>query len=81
MTRNDFSHILSTLNGLSPDQMRRLVRELEGKIAANSNGDGAEESAFEVASRAGLIGCIQDSPGSPDDLSTNPRHMAGFGRG
>lgn len=40
----------------------------------------AEDSAFDVANRAGLIGCIQGSAGSPTDLSTNPKHMEGFGR-
>jgi len=34
-------------------------------------------SAFEVAQRAGLIGCVGDSPA---DLSTNRRHFEGFGR-
>jgi hypothetical protein len=83
MTQNDFTHILSSLNGLSPDQMRRLLRELESKMASvgKSNADVAEESAFDVASRAGLIGCIQGAPDSPTDLSTNPKHMEGFGRG
>jgi len=33
-----------------------------------------------VASRAGLIGCIKAAPRSPTDLSTNPKHMEGFGR-
>jgi putative addiction module CopG family antidote len=40
----------------------------------------AGETAFDVASRAGLIGCIKGAPGSPTDLSTNPKHMEGFGR-
>jgi Arc/MetJ-type ribon-helix-helix transcriptional regulator len=40
----------------------------------------AEETAFDVASRAGLIGCLQGAPRSPTDLSTNPKHMEGFGR-
>jgi Arc/MetJ-type ribon-helix-helix transcriptional regulator len=47
--------------------------------AAQATAD-AEETAFDVASRAGLIGCIQSAPRSPTDLSTNPKHMEGFGR-
>ncbi len=39
----------------------------------------AEETAYDVAGRAGLIGCIKGAPRSPTDLSTNPRHMEGFG--
>ncbi len=85
MTHNEFNHILTSINALSPDQMQRLARELEsriasrGKPAAPAAADG-EESAFDVASRAGLIGCIRGAPRSPTELSTNPRHREGFGR-
>ena len=34
MTHNDFVHILNSLNGLTPEQMQRLQRELASKIAA-----------------------------------------------
>jgi len=85
MTHNEFNHILTSINALSPEQMRRLARELESKIASTGKpaaaaAADAEESAFDVASRAGLIGCIQGAPRSPTDLSTNPKHMEGFGR-
>jgi hypothetical protein len=85
MTHNEFNHILTSINALSPDQMRRLARELESRIASTCKpaapaAADAEESAFDVASRAGLIGCIKGSPRSPTDLSTNPKHMEGFGR-
>jgi putative addiction module CopG family antidote len=39
-----------------------------------------EETAYDVARRAGLIGCLKGAPHSPTDLSTNPKHMEGFGR-
>lgn len=39
-----------------------------------------EETAYDLASRAGLIGCLRGAPRSPTDLSTNPKHMEGFGR-
>jgi hypothetical protein len=89
MTHSEFNHILATINALSPEQMRQLFHELETKIAAmakmpaaaSANGNTPEESAFEVASRAGLIGCIKGAPRSPTDLSTNPKHMEGFGGG
>jgi len=89
MTHNEFNHIISSINALSSDQMRRLYRELERRIAATKptspasagSGRDTEETAFDVAQRAGLIGCIQGQPGSPTDLSTNPKHMEGFGRG
>ena len=89
MTHNEFNHIISSINALSPDQIRRLHRELENKLAATAQHSApakagrreAEETAFDVASRAGLIGCIKGAPRSPTDLSTNPKHMEGFGRG
>jgi len=85
MTHNKFKHILASINALSPVQMRRLARELESKIASRGKpaapaATDAEESAFDVASRAGLIGCIKGAPRSPTDLSTNPKHREGFGR-
>jgi Arc/MetJ-type ribon-helix-helix transcriptional regulator len=40
----------------------------------------AEETAYDVARRAGVIGCLKGAPDSPTDLSTNPKHMEGFGR-
>ena len=33
MTTNEFNHIVESLNGLSPEQMRQLRRELDGKLA------------------------------------------------
>jgi hypothetical protein len=85
MTLNEFNHILISINALSLDQMRRLARELESRIAlagkpAAPPAADAEESAFDVASRTGLIGCIKGAPRSPRDRSTNPTHVEGFGR-
>jgi predicted DNA-binding protein len=38
-------------------------------------------TAYELAEEAGLIGCIGRGPKSPaKDLSTNPRHLEGFGK-
>ena len=87
MTHSDFNHLLSSIKVLSPEQMRRLARELQTRLAtvgrrpssAKSAVD-AEETAYDVASRAGLIGCIKGAPRSPTDLATNPKHMEGFGR-
>ncbi len=89
MSHNEFNHILSSITALSPAQMRRLARELETRLAATAGKrptsakgvrQESEETAFDVASRAGLIGCIKGAPRSPTDLSTNPKHMEGFGR-
>ena len=89
MSQSDFNHLLSRITDLSPDQMRRLARELETRLAATAGkrpvpskvaSQDAEETAYDVASRAGLIGCIKGALRSPTDLSTNPKHMEGFGR-
>lgn len=37
---------------------------------------GAGQSAYALAKQAGLIGQVK---GAPRDLSTNPRHLKGFG--
>lgn len=37
----------------------------------------ASSSAYDLAKRAGLIGCVRVGP---SDLSTNPKHFEGFGR-
>ena len=51
-----------------------LVREaLAEYLASRDRG----ESAYEVAKRLKLLGCVKDAP---PDLSTNPDHFEGFGR-
>jgi Arc/MetJ-type ribon-helix-helix transcriptional regulator len=64
------------------DALIRLKKAMprRAKSAAPAGAD-PEDNAFDVASRAGLIGCIKGAPRSPTDLSTNPKHMEGFGRG
>jgi hypothetical protein len=43
----------------------------------STDSDGSQESFYDAAVRVGLLGSIDDAP---PDLSTNPRHMEGFGR-
>jgi hypothetical protein len=83
MTQHEFDHFLGTIKALSPEQMRRVRRQIDRELAHHAApADAAhEETAFDVADRAGLIGCIKGGPRSPTDLSTNPKHMQGFGRG
>jgi predicted DNA-binding protein len=52
-----------------------LVREALENYLGHSAG---ECSAYELAEEAGIIGCLR---GAPTDLSTNPRHLRGFGKG
>jgi putative addiction module CopG family antidote len=54
-------------------------RAQRGEPAATAT-EGAQKTAYDVARRAGVIGCLKGSRRSPTDLSTNPKHMEGFGR-
>lgn len=38
----------------------------------------ASDSAYDLAKAAGLIACVR---GAPSDLSTNRKHLRGFGEG
>ena len=64
------------------DAVVEAVRSFLGRPRSPANGKAiAGETAFDVLDRAGLIGCVEGHEGSPTDLSTNPAHMEGFGRG
>jgi len=79
MTHREFDDLLHRLGALSPEQLVALRRELDSKMTAPRPVT-AGESVFDVMNRAGLIGCVKGMPNTPTDLSTNPKHMEGFGR-
>jgi hypothetical protein len=87
MSHREFNHLLRSLNALSPEQLATLRRELDSKLASSSSqthakqAKPAEETVFDRLERAGLIGCLKGTSGTPTDLSTNPKHMEGFGHG
>ena len=86
MSQREFNHLLSSLSTLSPEQLATLRRELDSKLASGrgttqANKPAPEETVFDVLKRAGLIGCLKGMPDTPTDLSTNPKHMEGFGCG
>lgn len=57
-----------------------VLDELEAPgTTTEAHAETAEPTAFEVLSRAGLIGCLKAEPSNPTDLATNPAHMEGFG--
>jgi metal-responsive CopG/Arc/MetJ family transcriptional regulator len=62
----------SRAKGQSPSELVRVA--LENYLGAADD----DRSAYELAEAAGLIGCAR---GLPKDLSTNPRHLEGFGKG
>ena len=51
----------------------QIVREALERFLPSKD----EPTAYDRARELGLIGC---APGLPKDLSTNPRHMKGFGK-
>ncbi len=59
MSHNDFNHILSSINTLSPDQMRLLFHELETKIAATET----QPTAF----GQGSLGAMRDAADELDE--------------
>jgi hypothetical protein len=60
------------LKGQTPSDLVRDALESYLGRAENS------QSAYELAQASGLIGCVRHVP---KDLSTNRRHMDGFGKG
>jgi hypothetical protein len=57
--------------GVSPSQIVRQA--IEEHLRQQKPG----ESCYDLAKRVGIIGSAK---GLPTDLSTNPKHMEGFGR-
>jgi len=51
-----------------------VVREALEKYLSS---DSEKQTAYDLARKAGLIGCIR---GAPKDLSTNKRYFKGFGK-
>ena len=78
MSTEDFDEILKRARDrLTPEEQRKLSEKLrEAGIATNG---GAEDTRtmLEALEELGIPGSITDGPG---DLSTNPKHMEGFGK-
>jgi hypothetical protein len=58
--------------GVRPSDIVRQVLEQHARERS------PRPNARELAERLGILGCAK---GLPADLSTNPEHMEGFGRG
>jgi metal-responsive CopG/Arc/MetJ family transcriptional regulator len=61
----------SRARGQTPSDLVRMA--LESFLGR----EGKAQSAYEMAKRAGLIGCVRRAP---KDLSVNLQHMKDFGR-
>jgi hypothetical protein len=65
----------------SPGEVIRMAFEEFASRHNDSQATSLEEvSVFDVLDRAGLIGCLDSTPDSSTDLSTNPIYMEDFGR-
>jgi metal-responsive CopG/Arc/MetJ family transcriptional regulator len=58
--------------GVSPSEVVRQALEMHLRQRT------PQETCLDIARRIGFIGAYKDTP---PDLSTNPAHMEGFGRG
>ena len=76
-----YEKVLESARQLSPEDRRRLLRELEqpAPLPAPEPGpeNGAPRTMYDALMARGLIGCLEDAP---PDLSTNPKYMEGFGQ-
>lgn len=54
----------------------KLLEEVLAKIPPPRTSGTQERSLYDALNERGLIGFMKDGPG---DLSTNPKHMEGFG--
>ena len=59
MSHTDFVHLLSSINALSPEQMRQLSRELEAKLA--------EAEKQPAGHRQGSLGAMRDAAEELDE--------------
>src|SRR5258707_10201552 len=59
MTHGEFSHLLNSLNGLSPEQLRQLRSELDHKLAAAKRSDALPPQ--------GSIGAMRDAADELDE--------------
>jgi hypothetical protein len=74
----DFEELVSESGKDPGDLLRELIHEALAERKRNGQAlpTDEDETFFDALSREGLIGCVE---GLPADLSTNPRHMEGFG--
>jgi hypothetical protein len=60
-----------------PVVFEKAIAPLAEKKSQTTDENGEAETPYEVLLRHGLIGCIE---GTPVDLSTNKKHMEGYGK-
>jgi len=73
MSTTPYDDVLNQAKGLTTEEKEKLIDELAH--STNSNGNG--KTVGECLETRGLRGVVADGP---EDLSTNPKHMEGFGQ-
>lgn len=73
--------VLAEVDGGRFDSPDDLVAEAVRSFLGDRRASPADETAFDVIRRAGLIGRVDGPTDGPTDLATNPIHREGFGRG
>lgn len=78
MSTGSYRDILQRVRDeLSDEERQQLLEELAKNAPTTNGAAGSERSLFDVLQDRGLIGFMHEGP---TDLSTNPRHMEGFGQ-
>ncbi|MFM9957310.1 MAG: hypothetical protein ACKVZJ_04490 [Phycisphaerales bacterium] len=60
---------------IDPREAARVILEAASRLKPNAATHPPQLTPYEIALRAGLIGCVE----GPPDLSTNKAYMEGFG--
>lgn len=68
---------LADANGRSASDLANEAIDEYCATRSHDRPDQNCESLYEAMTRTGSLGCVMDGPA---DLSTNPKHMEGFGK-
>ncbi len=78
MSAGSYQDILTRVRTeLTDEEVRRLAQELSAEATQANGVSPAGRSLFDALNERGLIGFMDDAP---SDLSTNPKHLEGFGQ-
>jgi hypothetical protein len=85
MTQTDFNHLLASVDALSPDQMRQLLRELESRVATTvrrpaQTDDRQEASKETTGQRAKRAEVAPAQPGKPLTVAELHQKLLAEGR-
>ena len=76
MATDPYDDILKRAAELTPEQRDELIQKLQQQ-GTQTNGTHSGRTLFDAFNDHGMIGSITDAP---EDWSTNPKYMEGFGK-